>query len=125
MATHGPTVTPVEVIDWTIQHALGRSAADIAATTGRGTQTIRRHLDEAGVYQPKPGRHITAEQRAAIVARYQAGGTVKSVAADGNHTQATVLRVLHSARVQIRPCGQPGAVEDAEIRAAQNHDHTA
>jgi predicted transcriptional regulator len=117
MANPGPTVTPVEVIDWTIRHTLGQSLRTIAKDTGRTTKTVREHLIDAGAYEPPPpGRHIDDDARQAIVTSWSTIGTIAGVARALHHTRTTVMHVLQAAGRLPATGGKPGRPRKAATR---------
>lgn len=103
--------TPEQIAAMAARYKAGATIRQVATRVGRSIGTVRAVLRDAGVIvrQHQPGRKPipwTPEQIAAMVAEYQAGATIREVAARAGHGYSTVHGVLREAGVSIRARGR-------------------
>lgn len=99
----------------------GETIKAIAKTHSRSTITIRAHLVRQGVTIRPPHNvvvtRISHTERQQMIDKYQAGMSLKKVAAAHGRVHGTVLKVLREAGVQTRPEGGQAKVFTAQEEA--------
>lgn len=78
---HGPTVTQPETAKMIRMYYDGHQVKDIAARLGRCDDTVRRHLEAAGHFYPRPKRRLDSHEVASVIDWYQRGVRVRDIMA--------------------------------------------
>lgn len=86
------------------RYEAGASIVALVRQTGMDKRAIRTMLVDAGVDLPV-SHPLTADEAEQVVARYQAGESIRTLAASMGCSYGTIRAALHAAQVPMRPRG--------------------
>jgi hypothetical protein len=101
--------TDEQLADMVRRYQGGETATSLGVDFGCSTQTITRNLSRLGVLDPRrgPRSRYTPEEKRALVARYEGGESLASIARDLGCTAGNVRFMLLAQGVQMRAHHRP------------------